>query len=94
MLKNPFAPRLLKKVQMSLDFARDREPAERLGDVTHPADGYPGPVRRTSGTPQRVPEWTNPPEADRWAFFSNLLRVAAGRVTYCVTIGSGGPNPS
>jgi hypothetical protein len=31
MLKDPRSPRLLKKVQMSLDFARDREPAERQG---------------------------------------------------------------
>ena len=35
MLKNPFSPRLLKTVQMSLDFARDREPVERQGGRTH-----------------------------------------------------------
>jgi len=31
MLKNSFLPRLLKKVQMSLDVARDRESVERQG---------------------------------------------------------------
>ena len=44
---------------MSLDFARDREPAERPGGVTHPC---------RMGTRR-----ANPPEADRWAFFSSLL---------------------
>ena len=46
------------------------------GGVTHPPDGYPGPSERTLGTPQRVPERANPPEADRWAVFSSL---SAGR---------------
>jgi hypothetical protein len=49
MLKNSFLLRLLKKVRMTLDFARDRErfdrltapsrvegPVERQGGVTHP----------------------------------------------------------
>ena len=55
MLNNSFSPRLLKEVQMSLDYARDRErfdrltalsnaegPVERQGGVTHPSDGYRG----------------------------------------------------
>jgi hypothetical protein len=33
MLRNLFSIRLLKKVQMSLDYARDREPAERHGGM-------------------------------------------------------------
>ena len=36
MLMNRFSPRLLKKVQMSLDFARDREPVERPGGTPQP----------------------------------------------------------
>ena len=31
LLKNPLSPGLLKKAQMSLDFARDREPVEWPG---------------------------------------------------------------
>jgi len=46
MLKNLFSPRLLKKVQMSLDVARDPEPVE--GPVERP-DGVT--ILRT-GTPQ------------------------------------------
>jgi len=49
MLKDTFfASRLLKKVQMSLDSARDRERAERQDGVTHPSTGYP-----PRGTPRR-----------------------------------------
>ena len=62
MLKNSLSPRLLKKVQMSLDIARDREPVERQGGVTHPSDGYPGPseaylwVRRSERTSAPTPQ--------------------------------------
>ena len=81
-------PRLLKKVQMSLDFARDREPVERQGGVTHPADGYPARceaylartsqrrTHRPDGYPARgVPVRRMGP--CRWAFFSSLLEEAA-----------------
>jgi hypothetical protein len=45
MLKYSISLRLLKKVQMSLDVARDREPAERQGGVTHPFGWVPGEAR-------------------------------------------------
>jgi len=53
---------------------RPLKKAQMQGGVTHPGRmGTRGHVRRTPGTPQRVPERANPPEADRWAVFSGLL---------------------
>jgi hypothetical protein len=49
--------------------------AQKGPDTRRQADGgVPGAAgpRRTGGTPQRVPRPANPPEADRWAFFSGL----------------------
>ena len=55
MLKNPFSPRLLKKVQMQ--------------------GGVRCEVRAVLSPYVAAPrERANPPEADRWAFFSSLLR--------------------
>ena len=71
LLKNPLSPRLLKKVQMSLDFARDRESFDRLRTPSRPEGPaerqaaragrgtFAGGSRRTFGTPQRVPERAN-----------------------------------
>ena len=39
MLKNPVSLRRLKRVQMSLDFARDREPLSN-GKAAHPSLGW------------------------------------------------------
>ncbi len=83
MLKNALLPRLLRKVQMSLDLARDREPVERQGGApgTHSQDGHPSewvpgvrltsPVRRSAAQSRGVPVRRMGPR--RWAFFSSLL---------------------
>jgi hypothetical protein len=69
-------PRLLKKVQMSLDFARDREPVERQGGGTHSPNGYPPRreaylrVRRSVAGARGVP--VRRMGLRRWAFFSSL----------------------
>jgi len=70
--------------------------AQKGPDARRQADGglpsAAGP-RRTGGTPQRVPRPANPPEADRWAFFSSLRPARTARPGRYRPSAAGKPGP-